>query len=87
MDNDVGAAFDKLDQLLAAAHDAGPSIALLMELGRQQGLDSLVQRLVASADLLHILVARLPICDLPSCIENGLFVKLMLRIHGDVQFR
>jgi hypothetical protein len=38
MDNDIGAAFDKLDQLLAAAEAAGPSIALLMELGRQQGL-------------------------------------------------
>ena len=38
MDNDIGAAFDKLDQLLAAAHDAGPSIALLMELGHQQGV-------------------------------------------------
>ena len=35
---DIGAAFDKLDQLLAAAHDAGPSIALLMELGHQQGV-------------------------------------------------
>ena len=36
MDNDIGAAFDKLDQLLAAAEAAGPSIALLMEVGRQQ---------------------------------------------------
>jgi hypothetical protein len=36
MDNDIGAAFDKLDQLLAAAEAAGPSIALLMEAGRQQ---------------------------------------------------
>lgn len=34
----IGAAFDKLDQLLAVAQDAGPSIALLMELGHQQGL-------------------------------------------------
>jgi hypothetical protein len=36
--DDIGAAFDKLDQLLAAAEAAGPSIALLMELGRQQGV-------------------------------------------------
>jgi hypothetical protein len=36
--NDIGAAFDKLDRLLAAAQDAGPSIALLMEAGRQQGV-------------------------------------------------
>ena len=38
MDNDIGAAFDKLDRLLEAAQEAGPSIALLMELGRQQGI-------------------------------------------------
>jgi hypothetical protein len=38
MDNDIGAAFDKLDRLLAAAEAAGPSIALLMEAGRQQGV-------------------------------------------------
>ena len=38
MDNDLGAAFAKLDQLLAVAQEAGPSIALLMELGRQQGI-------------------------------------------------
>jgi hypothetical protein len=38
MDNDIGAAFNRLDALLAAAREAGPSIALLMELGRQQGL-------------------------------------------------
>ena len=45
MDNDIGAAFDKLDRLLAAAQEAGPSIALLMELGRQQGLgDQTVQK-------------------------------------------
>ena len=45
MDNDIGAAFDKLDQLLAAAEAAGPSIALLMELGRQQGIgDQTVQK-------------------------------------------
>ena len=36
--NDIGAAFDKLDRLLEAAQEAGPSIALLMELGRQQGV-------------------------------------------------
>jgi hypothetical protein len=43
--NDIGAAFDKLDRLLAAAQEAGPSIALLMELGRQQGLgDQTVQK-------------------------------------------
>ena len=45
MDSDIGAAFDKLDQLLAAAEAAGPSIALLMEAGRQQGLgDQTVQK-------------------------------------------
>ena len=45
MDNDIGAAFDKLDRLLAAAQEAGPSIALLMEAGRQQGLgDQTVQK-------------------------------------------
>ena len=38
MDNDLGAAFDKLDRLLEVAQEAGPSIALLMELGRQQGI-------------------------------------------------
>jgi hypothetical protein len=43
--NDIGAAFDKLDKLLAAAEAAGPSIALLMEAGRQQGLgDQTVQK-------------------------------------------
>ena len=43
--NDIGAAFDKLDRLLAAAQEAGPSIALLMEAGRQQGLgDQTVQK-------------------------------------------
>jgi hypothetical protein len=35
---DIGAAFDKLDRLLAAAQEAGPSIALLMEAGHQQGV-------------------------------------------------
>jgi tRNA A37 threonylcarbamoyltransferase TsaD len=45
MDNDIGAAFDKLDRLLEVAQDAGPSIALLMEAGRQQGLgDQTVQK-------------------------------------------
>lgn len=38
MDNDIGAAFDKLDRLLEAAQEAGPSIALLMEAGHQQGI-------------------------------------------------
>ena len=43
--NDIGAAFDKLDALLAAAQEAGPSIALLMEAGHQQGLgDQTVQK-------------------------------------------
>ena len=43
--DDIGAAFNRLDRLLAAAQDAGPSIALLMELGRQQGLgDQTVQK-------------------------------------------
>jgi hypothetical protein len=43
--NDIGAAFDKLDRLLAAAQEAGPSIALLMEAGRQQGVgDQTVQK-------------------------------------------
>ena len=36
--DDIGAAFDKLDQLLAVAQEAGPSISLLMEAGRQQGI-------------------------------------------------
>ena len=36
--DDIGAAFDKLDRLLEVAQEAGPSIALLMELGRQQGI-------------------------------------------------
>jgi hypothetical protein len=36
--NDLAEAFDKLDRLLAAAQEAGPSIALLLELGRQQGI-------------------------------------------------
>ena len=45
MDNDIGAAFDKLDRLLEVAQEAGPSIALLMEAGRQQGLgDQTVQK-------------------------------------------
>ena len=38
MDNDIGAAFDKLDRLLEAAQEAGPSIALLLEAGRQQDI-------------------------------------------------
>ncbi|MCP9911295.1 hypothetical protein KBZ15_15480 [Cyanobium sp. BA20m-p-22] len=38
MDNDIGAAFDKLDRLLEVAQEAGPSIALLLEAGRQQGI-------------------------------------------------
>ena len=43
--NDIAEAFAKLDQLLAVAQEAGPSIALLMELGRQQGLgDQTVQK-------------------------------------------
>ena len=43
--NDIGAAFNQLDRLLEAAQEAGPSIALLMELGRQQGLgDQTVQK-------------------------------------------
>ena len=45
MDNDIAAAFDKLDRLLEVAQEAGPSIALLMELGRQQGVgDQTVQK-------------------------------------------
>jgi hypothetical protein len=36
--DDIGAAFDKLDRLLEVAQEAGPSIALLMEAGRQQGI-------------------------------------------------
>ena len=36
--NDIGAAFDKLDRLLGVAQEAGPSIALLLELGHQQGV-------------------------------------------------
>ena len=35
---DIGAAFDKLDRLLEAAQEAGPSIALLLEAGRQQDI-------------------------------------------------
>ena len=35
---DIGAAFDKLDRLLEVAQEAGPSIALLLELGHQQGV-------------------------------------------------
>jgi hypothetical protein len=35
---DIGAAFDALDRLLEVAQEAGPSIALLMEAGRQQGI-------------------------------------------------
>ena len=45
MDNDIGAAFAQLDRLLEAAQEAGPSIALLLEAGRQQGLgDQTVQK-------------------------------------------
>jgi hypothetical protein len=36
--NDLAEAFNRLDELLAAAEAAGPSIALLLELGRQQGV-------------------------------------------------
>jgi len=36
--DDIGAAFAKLDRLLDVAQEAGPSIALLMELGHQQGV-------------------------------------------------
>jgi hypothetical protein len=35
---DIGAAFVTLDRLLEAAQEAGPSIALLMEAGHQQGI-------------------------------------------------
>ena len=38
MDNDIGAAFDKLDRLLEAAQEAGPSIALLLAAGEAQGI-------------------------------------------------
>jgi hypothetical protein len=38
MDNDIGAAFDKLDRLLEAAQDAGPSIALLLTRAQEQGI-------------------------------------------------
>ena len=36
--NDLAEAFNRLDELLAAAEAAGPSIALLLEAGRQQGI-------------------------------------------------
>ena len=36
--NDIGAAFDKLDRLLEAAQEAGPSIALLLAAGEAQGI-------------------------------------------------
>ena len=36
--NDLAEAFNRLDALLAAAEAAGPSIALLLEAGRQQGI-------------------------------------------------
>jgi hypothetical protein len=36
--NDLAEAFNRLDELLAAAEAAGPSIALLLEAGRQQGV-------------------------------------------------
>jgi hypothetical protein len=36
--NDLAEAFNRLDALLAAAEAAGPSIALLLEAGRQQGV-------------------------------------------------
>ena len=36
--NDLAEAFARLDALLAAAEAAGPSIALLLEAGRQQGI-------------------------------------------------
>jgi hypothetical protein len=35
---DIGAAFNQLDRLLEAAQESGPSIALLLELGHQQGI-------------------------------------------------
>ena len=35
---DIGTAFAKLDQLLAVAQEAGPSVALLLEAGRQQDI-------------------------------------------------
>ena len=38
MDNDLGAAFNRLDRLLEVAQEAGPSIALLLEAGRQQDI-------------------------------------------------
>ena len=36
--DDIGAAFDQLDRLLEVAQEAGPSVALLMELGKRQGV-------------------------------------------------
>jgi hypothetical protein len=52
---DIGAAFDKLDQLLAVAQEAGPSIALLMELGRQQGITEMTmfRRLEINATIIR----------------------------------
>jgi len=35
---DIAAAFAKLDRLLEVAQEAGPSVALLLSLGRQQGV-------------------------------------------------
>ena len=38
MDNDIGAAFNRLDALLAAAEAAGPAMELLLATGKEQGI-------------------------------------------------
>ena len=38
MDNDIGAAFNRLDALLAAAEAAGPAMELLLATGEAQGI-------------------------------------------------
>ena len=38
MDNDIGAAFARLDALLAAAEAAGPAMDLLLAVGADQGI-------------------------------------------------
>jgi hypothetical protein len=55
MDNDLGAAFARLDALLAAAEAAGPAMELLLAVGADQGITEMTmfRRLGINATVLR----------------------------------
>ena len=55
MDNDLGAAFARLDALLAAAEAAGPAMELLLATGADQGITEMTmfRRLGINATVLR----------------------------------